>query len=605
MARYRFNDDSDFQNRINSSLGANGVINRNANTIYNQFETRYGRGFTPNSQGRSIENRTVRPSRVVRRKPVRKYRNVVKPANTDGEEYTIKAGDTLSGILKAKGINADWRSVAKANGIADGNRIVAGQKIKLPSTSNTESAKPEAAKPALPKNNGAAPKAGTNKPAVEKKDSVNAASRAERPPVAPVDTVGNAQRRDSTAVNVRDTINVQRPDTINAQRPDTLNIQQAATPPVADRRGGSRGSIRIPKDSVLEDGWLDYAIPTSMRTPGTASAYAGFGQYAQKVPTTPREGLSQLGNIVTGVLPTATGLGLRNLYAIARYGKNGVAIANRINQVNRMRKAMKAAEAAKKATNAANAGSATAANAGTSIGSRFRNGISNAWNRVNAVFDRWAPESGAADVRVPKGTAQGSWRVADTRTVGDKMRDGLNRLRSYAKNGYSHTPVKTKNYKVSSSPTPKRRNKSLNHATMIQRKGRTGIIVNRDGVSQRWRPRLENLEKAKRTTPKATPKAAEPATGSTNNGVFSRFKNIFTSKSKAASPKKTEVPKSSAERVVRREPESEPIILGSSKPAPKATPKATPKKGSNGSTAGNKSSSQRMAKRVARGTRKK
>lgn len=44
--------------------------------------------------------------------------------------YTVKPGDTLSGIAQKVGWGGNWRGLAQKNGIADPNRIFAGQKIK-------------------------------------------------------------------------------------------------------------------------------------------------------------------------------------------------------------------------------------------------------------------------------------------------------------------------------------------------------------------------------------------------------------------------------------------------------------------------------------------
>ena len=50
-----------------------------------------------------------------------------------GGEYVVKAGDTLSGILKeTTGSYKNYREIAKANGISDPNKIYAGMKIKIP-----------------------------------------------------------------------------------------------------------------------------------------------------------------------------------------------------------------------------------------------------------------------------------------------------------------------------------------------------------------------------------------------------------------------------------------------------------------------------------------
>lgn len=43
--------------------------------------------------------------------------------------YTVKPGDTLSGIAQKVGWGGNWRGLAQKNGIADPNRIFAGQKI--------------------------------------------------------------------------------------------------------------------------------------------------------------------------------------------------------------------------------------------------------------------------------------------------------------------------------------------------------------------------------------------------------------------------------------------------------------------------------------------
>lgn len=43
--------------------------------------------------------------------------------------YTVKPGDTLSGIAQKVGWGGNWRGLAQKNGIANPNRIFAGQKI--------------------------------------------------------------------------------------------------------------------------------------------------------------------------------------------------------------------------------------------------------------------------------------------------------------------------------------------------------------------------------------------------------------------------------------------------------------------------------------------
>lgn len=47
-----------------------------------------------------------------------------------GRTYTVKAGDTLSGIAAKYGIS--YHVLAQINGIANPNVIYAGQTIKLP-----------------------------------------------------------------------------------------------------------------------------------------------------------------------------------------------------------------------------------------------------------------------------------------------------------------------------------------------------------------------------------------------------------------------------------------------------------------------------------------
>ncbi len=56
-------------------------------------------------------------------------------ANTGGDEqpYTIKSGENLSHISKRFYADANkYAAIAKANGIADPNKIQAGQELKLP-----------------------------------------------------------------------------------------------------------------------------------------------------------------------------------------------------------------------------------------------------------------------------------------------------------------------------------------------------------------------------------------------------------------------------------------------------------------------------------------
>ena len=44
--------------------------------------------------------------------------------------YTVKPGDTLSGIAQKVGWGGNWRGLASRNGISNPNRIYAGQKIR-------------------------------------------------------------------------------------------------------------------------------------------------------------------------------------------------------------------------------------------------------------------------------------------------------------------------------------------------------------------------------------------------------------------------------------------------------------------------------------------
>lgn len=59
--------------------------------------------------------------------------------NSSGSTYTVKKGDTLSGIAKAKGVS--MANLQKWNNIKDPNKITVGQKLKLTgsSTSSTNS----------------------------------------------------------------------------------------------------------------------------------------------------------------------------------------------------------------------------------------------------------------------------------------------------------------------------------------------------------------------------------------------------------------------------------------------------------------------------------
>jgi LysM repeat protein len=59
-----------------------------------------------------------------------KGREVLAPAQRAGSRYTVKSGDTLSEIAKAKGTTV--RAIMKASGIENANKIRVGQKIIIP-----------------------------------------------------------------------------------------------------------------------------------------------------------------------------------------------------------------------------------------------------------------------------------------------------------------------------------------------------------------------------------------------------------------------------------------------------------------------------------------
>ena len=63
-----------------------------------------------------------------------------KPAAQQGNTYTVKAGDTLSGIAAKYGTT--YQVLAAYNGISDPNRISVGQVIKIPGNGTTAAQKP-------------------------------------------------------------------------------------------------------------------------------------------------------------------------------------------------------------------------------------------------------------------------------------------------------------------------------------------------------------------------------------------------------------------------------------------------------------------------------
>ncbi|MFG2621201.1 peptidoglycan DD-metalloendopeptidase family protein [Streptomyces sp. NPDC048507] len=67
------------------------------------------------------------------RTPAAKKATARTPAAAAGAAYTVKAGDTLSGIALARlGSAGRYPEIARLNGITDPDRIRAGQRLKLP-----------------------------------------------------------------------------------------------------------------------------------------------------------------------------------------------------------------------------------------------------------------------------------------------------------------------------------------------------------------------------------------------------------------------------------------------------------------------------------------
>ena len=53
----------------------------------------------------------------------------------EGQEYTVKAGDTLASIAEAElGSSDKWQKIAQANNIQNPDRIFAGQKLTIPAS---------------------------------------------------------------------------------------------------------------------------------------------------------------------------------------------------------------------------------------------------------------------------------------------------------------------------------------------------------------------------------------------------------------------------------------------------------------------------------------
>lgn len=58
---------------------------------------------------------------------------------SEGEEYVVQLGDTLSGIAKeVLGSEGEWRAIAELNDIENPDRIFVGKRLHMPSTQNNE-----------------------------------------------------------------------------------------------------------------------------------------------------------------------------------------------------------------------------------------------------------------------------------------------------------------------------------------------------------------------------------------------------------------------------------------------------------------------------------
>ena len=55
--------------------------------------------------------------------------------------YTVKSGDTLSGIANKYGVKGGYQELAKYNGISNVNVISVGQKIKIPDSATSASSR--------------------------------------------------------------------------------------------------------------------------------------------------------------------------------------------------------------------------------------------------------------------------------------------------------------------------------------------------------------------------------------------------------------------------------------------------------------------------------
>ncbi len=99
-------------------------------------------GMGPVDTGDMVAEKYVGPTTVQPKpvkaaatpKAVKATKVVALPAKSvKATSYVVKKGDTLTGIAKKIYGNAnDWKKIAKANKITDPNKIVVGQKLKLP-----------------------------------------------------------------------------------------------------------------------------------------------------------------------------------------------------------------------------------------------------------------------------------------------------------------------------------------------------------------------------------------------------------------------------------------------------------------------------------------
>ena len=179
-----------------------------------------------------------------------------------GGEYVVKAGDTLSSILKeTTGSYKNYREIAKANGISDPNKIYAGMKIKIPGYKEVADSKQDttpAASGTGQGNTGGArggmAAGASSGSAVTKQDSLG-----RNPVKAALDSVARLQtaardtisRADSTRIP-RDTV---AQDTI-AKDTVAANNRELTLSGGDSNTGRTKHHVRIPK-YVLENPELD------------------------------------------------------------------------------------------------------------------------------------------------------------------------------------------------------------------------------------------------------------------------------------------------------------------------------------------------------------